>query len=141
MSSQFLNEIMPPLILILGSPFFLMDAIKIRRRKRFFQTQGIAAEGVIVRIDEKKEDYDDYTRLVPALSFMTVSQQWVTVHCGENSIVRKFETGQIVSILYSPTDYNNFMIAADENLWLEVLFMLVGVSLLIVGIIWLTRIY
>jgi hypothetical protein len=137
MSDQLINEVLSPLILILASPFFFITAIKIQRRKRFFQAQGIAVEGVIVRIDEKKEEYDDYTRLVPALSFMTVGQQWVTVPCGENNVINKFETGQIVAILYNPTNHTDFVIVDDEKAWLEILFMLVGVSLLLAGVIWL----
>ncbi|RSK49897.1 DUF3592 domain-containing protein [Hymenobacter rigui] len=137
MSNWFSQEILAPLALILASPFFILSGFKQRQKRLYLQKHGTQAEGIIIRMEEDT-GMDDAIIYIPVIGIW-IDQQWVELRYEGGNAFSRLTQGQIVSVRYNRLNAQDFIVVQDERIWIEWLFGVVGLILLLSGFIWSAR--
>ncbi|TGE28149.1 DUF3592 domain-containing protein [Hymenobacter metallicola] len=130
-------DALAPGALLLASPVFLYTAFKDWRRKVYFRRYGIEAEGIVVRVEERKEE--EHILRIPIVSFSTQDMHWITLPYEGGNLANKLQTGQTILLRYDPTNYKDFIIPVDESSTTIWLCLLAGASLFTAGVVSLAK--
>jgi hypothetical protein len=127
-----MNATIDELILLAGGAFLIVWGIgKINERRKLLKS-GIKVDGVVFKLEERLSSGTDRMLLYyPVIRYVTVDKNWITEEYDVGSNPSAYKEGDIVKIIYDPTDYKHFIIDNFLSKVLGWVLALIGVAILV----------
>ncbi|GAA4496268.1 hypothetical protein GCM10023172_09290 [Hymenobacter ginsengisoli] len=111
---------------------FLYSAFERYRKRTFLLQNGLRTESTVVRLEQ--DDDPDSSSLYPVVRFTDSSYETITLRYNSGSYPAAFHLGQRVQILYDPSKPQDFVIGYTTIDWETINVLVIGISLVGVGL-------
>ncbi|MBC6989453.1 DUF3592 domain-containing protein [Hymenobacter sp. BT491] len=117
------------LSILLGGCLLIVALLQWRKKAHLLQ-KGIAAEGVVIRMERAGNEEHEY----PVIRFLTPENAWITARYELGTTPTGFKEGQAVRVRFEPTDPHQFTVEEDGAGWALLLIGAAGIGILVMGI-------